>query len=123
MALFSDVDWIIVLTVGAFVLFGREGRVALRQLGRFYARAMRLKDELLREVTDEAGLGFPPGAPRSLRGLLTAETAPPPGYRPGVPAAVSVAPSPAALGPSATSPGTWSVAIPALSGVAPGREP
>ena len=59
MALFSDVDWIVILAVAAFLLFGSQGQQTVRQLGRWYGRLLRFKSELLNEVTRCAGL--PPG--------------------------------------------------------------
>ena len=92
MALFSDIDWIIVLGVGALLLFGPEGGTTVRQLGRWYGRALRLKQELLSEVARAADLPLPAGgAPGSLRAaLLGLEGADPP--RIGIPAAVRTPP-------------------------------
>ena len=49
MTLFSDVDWAILLIAGGFLLLGKDSRGLLRTLGRYYGRAMRLKQELLAE--------------------------------------------------------------------------
>lgn len=68
MALFSDVDWIVILAVAAFLLFGSQGRDFVRQIGRLYGRAMRLKSELLSEITQSTGL--PTGTSGSLRQAL-----------------------------------------------------
>ncbi|MHB8352319.1 MAG: hypothetical protein ACYDFT_06520 [Thermoplasmata archaeon] len=68
MALFSDVDWIVILAVAAFLLFGSEGRDFVRQMGRLYGRALRLKSELLSEITQSTGL--PTGGSASLRQAL-----------------------------------------------------
>jgi hypothetical protein len=54
MGLFSDVDWVIIVAVAAFLLFGRENAQVLRTLGRWYGRAVRLKQELLSEVSQAA---------------------------------------------------------------------
>lgn len=61
MALFSDIDWVILLAVGAFLLFGKGDPQILRTAGRWYAKAMHLKQELLAEVTRAADL--PPTLP------------------------------------------------------------
>jgi hypothetical protein len=71
MTLFSEMDWIVLIAVGAFFLLGRDGGAILRQVGRWYGRAVNLKRELLAEVTRSAGLpGMPGGGPGSLRALL-----------------------------------------------------
>jgi hypothetical protein len=70
-ALFSDLDWLILLAVGAFVLFGRGGASTVRQLGRWYARALRLKQELVGEFARAADLPMPlDGSAGSLRAAL-----------------------------------------------------
>ena len=56
MALFSDFDWVILAAVGAFLLMGRGAGDVMRAMGRYYGRAIRLKNELLAEVTKSAGL-------------------------------------------------------------------
>lgn len=56
MALFSDVDWIVLLAVAAFLLFGSQGREVVRNLGRLYARAMRFRADMMREITSSTGL-------------------------------------------------------------------
>jgi hypothetical protein len=96
-ALFSDIDWLILLAVGAFLLLGEHGGATVRQLGRWYGRAMRLKQELVGEVARAADLPLPAGAPSgSLRAaLLGLET--PPGTTRGIPVAVRTPP----VGPSA----------------------
>lgn len=78
MALFSDVDWIVILAVAAFLLFGSQGQQTVRQLGRWYGRMLRFKSELLNEVTRSAGL--PPGTTPSsvsIRAALLGEIAAP----------------------------------------------
>jgi hypothetical protein len=71
MALFSDIDWIIIAGVATFLLFGRESRGTLRMLGRWYGRAMRVKQELLSEFSKAAELPPPPaGQPWSMRAAL-----------------------------------------------------
>ena len=119
MALFSDIDWVILLGVAAFLLLGRENATILRTLGRYYGRAMRLKQELLSEFTQAAELPPPTAArPLSLRQtLLGDEILGSPGS--GIPIAVttppvavarpSVEPFPS-TGPFA--PGVWSIAVP-----------
>jgi len=76
--LFSDVDWLIVLGVGAFLLLGQDGGRTVRQLGRWYGRALRLKHELVSEVARAADLPVPADASgASLRtALLGAELGP-----------------------------------------------
>jgi Sec-independent protein translocase protein TatA len=59
MALLSDIDWMILLAAGGLLLFGRESPDLLRTLGRWYGRALRLKQELLSEVTRAADLPTP----------------------------------------------------------------
>ena len=92
MALFSDIDWIIVVGVGAFLLLGPESGTTVRQLGRWYGRAVRLKQELLNEVARAAETPLPAGgAPGSIRAaLLGLEGAGPP--RVGIPAPVRTPP-------------------------------
>jgi hypothetical protein len=120
MALFSDIDWVIILGVGAFFLFGQRNGELLRTLGRYYGRAMRLKRELLSEFTDAAELPTgPQGRPLSIRQVVL-------GYdgegRPsGIPLAVTsppVAPRPG-FDPTPYSPafggGTWSIALPSIA--------
>lgn len=121
MALFSDVDWIIVAAVVVFLLFGRGNRELLRTLGRWYGRAGRLKQELLGEIRRAADL--PESVPEgrlSLRGTLLGFD-PVPTQTSGVPAAVRTAPAamaaPLALAPGSTSGypvATWSAAVPGL---------
>jgi hypothetical protein len=128
-ALFSDVDWIIIVAVGTFLLFGDRGHEFMRQLGRLYGRFLRLKEELMSDLTTAAGL--PPSAANgslSLRqallgdeflgGAATASPASPPALLASPPSpgivtqaaplnlrSVETLSYGAALGP-----GTWSVA-------------
>ena len=126
MALFSDIDWIIILGVAAFLLFGQGNGALLRTFGRYYGRAMRLKQELLSEFTQAAELPTnPPGRPLSIRQFVLGYDAT--GQPSGIPAAVSVAPGwgprttpespsylPAPYAPALAG-GTWSVARPSPS--------
>ncbi len=92
MALFSDIDWIIIAGVAGFLLFGRENRGVLRMLGRWYGRAMRLKQELLEEFSRAAEISPPTaGTPWSIRSAIL-EVGSPTGRTRGVPAAVRVPP-------------------------------
>lgn len=124
MALFSDVDWIIILAVAVFLLFGRGNAEVLRTLGRWYGRVGRLKQELLAEFVKAADLPPPaPGQPLSIRGALL-------GLDPletrgrGIPAAVRVppanapAPVPALVGPwtGGLPVPTWSMTVPVTPG-------
>lgn len=94
MALLSDIDWLIILAVGAFLLFGRGNAQALRTLGRWYGRAARLKQELLGEFAKAADLPLPNGgASGSIRSALLGLGADPPATR-GVPIAVRTPPGP-----------------------------
>ena len=73
MGLFSDLDWLIILGVGAFLLFGENGGQTVRQFGRWYGRAMRLKQELVGEFARAADLPVAAGSPGgSLRAALLA---------------------------------------------------
>jgi len=68
MALFSDVDWVIIAVVAAFLFLGPQGRPFIRQMGRWYARLLQFKTELMSEVTAAAtGSGAPIANPSSLR--------------------------------------------------------
>lgn len=109
MALFSQVDWLIVLAVGSFLLFGKGNSQALRTLGRWYGRAAKLKQELLGEFAKAADLPLPVGAsPGSLRAALLGVGAEAPTSR-GIPAAVRTPPvSPAGPSPSEP-PVPWAV--------------
>lgn len=110
MALFSELDWIIIAGVGAFLFLGPENRAVMRELGRWYGRAVRLKRELLSDLSQAADLPPPtPGRPSSLRQVLLDGLEAPSGQVSGIPAAVAVAPAawtqrpaPAAARPSAS---------------------
>jgi hypothetical protein len=106
MALFSDVDWVIVVAVAAFLLFGKGNTEVLRTMGRWYGRAGRLKQDLLSEFTRAADLPAP-GTPGqvSFRGALLGLD-PPVSQTRGIPAAV-------------TSPPVLSVVLPPPGGSAP----
>jgi len=92
MALFSDMDWAIIAIVAAFLLFGKESGQTMRTIGRWYGRAMRLKQELLGEITKAADLPIAPGQPLSIRGALLGID-PPALQVSGIPVAVRVPPS------------------------------
>jgi hypothetical protein len=123
-ALFSDMDWVIIAAVAAFLLFGKENGEILRTLGRWYGRAGRLKQDLLAEFTTAADLPLPGpgGAGLTIRGALLGLD-PAPVQSSGIPAAVSTAPatpspiSPAP-GPSPWTGGyptpTWSMTVPVV---------
>jgi hypothetical protein len=70
MALFSDVDWLVILGVAAFLLFGAPGRDFARQIGRLYARAARFRQEMVGEIVGSVGL--PTGTPLTSSGLRAA---------------------------------------------------
>jgi hypothetical protein len=123
MALFSDIDWIIILAVAVFLLFGRGNAEVLRTLGRWYGRAGRLKQELLAEFTQAAELPLPTaGQPLSLRSALLGLDSN--GARTGIPAAVHVPPA-TASGPIPVTATpwtgglpvpTWSMTVPVVAG-------
>jgi hypothetical protein len=106
MALFSDIDWVILVAVAAFLLFGRGNTEILRTMGRWYGRAGRLKQELLSEFTRAADLPVPMGGPLSIRGALLGID-PPVTHRSGIPAAVTAPPLPAPPRPPPPPEGTW----------------
>jgi hypothetical protein len=77
MALLSDMDWLIILAVGAFLLVGKGDPQLLRTVGRWYGKVMHLKQELLSEVTRVADV--PPlsaDRPISIRTTLLGLDAP-----------------------------------------------
>jgi hypothetical protein len=79
MALLSDMDWLIILAVGAFLLIGKGDPQLLRTVGRWYGKVMHLKQELLSEVTRVADV--PPlsaDRPISIRTTLLGLDAPTP---------------------------------------------
>jgi hypothetical protein len=92
MALFSDIDWMILLVAAAFLLLGKESGPTLRMLGRWYGRAGKIKQELLSEFTKAADLPSTPGANLSIRGALLGLD-PTPTHVSGIPTAVAIAPS------------------------------
>jgi hypothetical protein len=121
MALFSDVDWAILVGVAAFLLLGKEGGPLVRQFGRYYGRMMRVKQELLTEFAKAAEIPAPTaGRPVSLRQTFLSWE-PGDGRSSGIPAAVSVPPgvavaaalpsAPSAWGPG-LGPSTWSGTAP-----------
>jgi hypothetical protein len=68
MALLSDIDWLIILAVGGFLLLGKGDPQLLRTVGRWYGKVVHLKQELLSEVTREAGIpNLSNGQPLSIR--------------------------------------------------------
>jgi hypothetical protein len=91
MALFSDIDWVILLAAAAFLLLGRDNSQLLRTIGRWYGRAGRLKQELLSELTTAAEIPVPVGGPLSIRGALLGLD-PTPTQASGIPAAVTTPP-------------------------------
>jgi hypothetical protein len=120
MALFSDVDWTILLAVGAVLLLGKDGGTVLKQMGRLYGRMNRLKAEILSDFAKAADLPAPvPGQVMSIRQALLSYEPGAPGRATGIPAAVtSPPPVPDALVPIAAAapmglgPSTWSVSYP-----------
>ncbi|HEV2520083.1 MAG TPA: hypothetical protein VGX00_05620 [Thermoplasmata archaeon] len=119
MALFSDIDWAILLVAAAFLLLGKESQAILRTIGRYYGRAMRLKQELLAEVAHAADLPTPAaGAPVSLRSALLGESTDPIPHTGHVPVAVThapllTAPPSGSTWTGAVGPQSWSLALPA----------
>ena len=123
MALLSDIDWIILVAVGAFLLLGKESGAVLRQFGRYYGRLARLKQELLADFAKAADLP-PPVAGRAptLRQALVQMAEPTAPRAAAVPVAVTTPPIPAyATGSvigdhgAGLGPGTWSMAVPAVT--------
>ncbi|HTW39674.1 MAG TPA: hypothetical protein VMF04_02295 [Thermoplasmata archaeon] len=121
MALFSDLDWVILLGAAAFLFLGRDNGQLLRTVGRWYARAGKLKQELLAEFTKAAEIPMPVNGALSIRGALLGLD-PTPTQSSGIPAAVTTAPGPA---PRAVEPAwipwtgsypmpTWSMTLPAV---------
>jgi len=92
MALFSDVDWVIIAVVAAFLLLGKENAGTLRTLGRWYGRALRMKQELLGELTKSVDLPIAAGQPLSIRGAILG-IEPPATHMSGIPAAVRIPPT------------------------------
>jgi hypothetical protein len=121
MALFSDIDWMIILAAAVFLFFGKDNAHFLRTLGRWYGRAGKLKQELLAEFQQAADLPTPVNGPLSIRGALLG-LEPIPTHSTGIPAAVTTAPGPV---PRPIEPSwipwtgsypmaTWSATVPAL---------
>ncbi len=124
MSLFSDVDWVILLGVGVFLLFGSRNVEIMRTFGRWYGRMIHLKQQLLSEVTKAADL--PPalaGQPHSLRATLfgvdgttthvsgiPAVVTHPPGipYRPALPSDIPWVAAGSAVP-------TWSISLPSVA--------
>lgn len=95
MALFSDLDWLIIAAVALFLLFGRQNADTLRTLGRWYGKAVHLKQELLTEFSRAAELPISGGAPAaSIRAALLGVASSPPAGSRGIPVAVRTPPSP-----------------------------
>ncbi|MCI4339429.1 MAG: hypothetical protein L3J68_03750 [Thermoplasmata archaeon] len=123
MALFSDIDWVIVLAAAAFLLLGKDNSQLLRTLGRWYGRAGRIKQELLAEFTKAAEIPAPVGGQLSIRGALLG-LEPTPTHMSGIPTAVTTPPAATARpieptwGPwtGGYPTPTWSVTVPALPG-------
>jgi len=92
MALFSDIDWLILVAAALFLFLGKDNAQLLRTLGRWYARAGRLKQELLSEFARAAEIPTPVTGPLTIRGALLGLD-PPPTHMTGIPAAVTTAPS------------------------------
>ena len=80
MALFSDVDWVIIAVVAAFLFMGPQGQPFIRQMGRWYGRFLQLKSELMSEVAASMGTdGSTSASTSSLRAsLLGPEPSPEP---------------------------------------------
>lgn len=122
MALFSDIDWVILLAVAAFLLVGRENGAVLRQFGRYYGRFVRLKQELMADFAKAADLPVAdPRAPLTVRSALVQLADPTPSRTVSIPAAVTTTPLAAYAGAlrtdgqgGALGPGMWSVAVPAI---------
>lgn len=135
MALFSDIDWIILAGVAALLIFGsRDGAGVMRTIGRYYARLMTAKQQMFDEVAKAADL--PPstgGRPAGLRAaLLGTEDGRSTWNVSAIPAVVTTPPSPAYrpthapeipwTGPGLPTP-TWSVVVlpPVAAGVQEGE--
>lgn len=122
MAIASDLDWVILLGAATFLLFGTKSRETMRTLGRWYGRAMRMKQEMLAEVAKAAEIPLPAsGGPLGLRSVFLGVE---PSVISGIPAAVSIPTTPIAaplppiggLWSSAPPVPTWSIALPAVPG-------
>ncbi|MEM0128694.1 MAG: hypothetical protein QXG65_00795 [Thermoplasmata archaeon] len=125
MSLFSDVDWLIIAGVAAFLLFGDRNVELMRTFGRWYGRLTQMKQQMLTEVTRAADLPSSPlaGPPASLRAaFLGVDGAGAPRVS-GIPAVVTTPPAVAFRTPSISASGwngpgigtpTWSVALPSI---------
>jgi hypothetical protein len=117
-ALFSDVDWVVLLAVSAFIFLGPGSGATVRQLGRYYARLLQFKQQMLGELAKAAELPVPaPGQPLSLRqSILDLDVAP--SRASGIPAAVSSPPmapavaAPVPAAPAGFGPTTWATSSP-----------
>src|SRR5487761_307175 len=101
MALFSDIDWVIIAAVGVLLLFGsKNGGGVMRTIGRYYARMMSMK---------QAFLGVDSTSPDHVSGVPAMVSIPPsvpyrPTYQPEVPWTGDGLPTP-----------TWSVVLPPVA--------
>jgi hypothetical protein len=96
---------VVLLGVAAFLLFGQKSGTFVREAGRWYGRAMRLKGELLGELRRAAELPIPTaGATPSIRAALFEWEPRSDGVSP-----LSAGPRPAY---AAAATGSWSVARP-----------
>jgi hypothetical protein len=111
MTLFSDVDWLILVVVAVFLLLGKESGSTLRMLGRWYARAGKLKQELLQEFSRAAEIPTLPGNRLTIRGTLLGLD-PAPTHVSGIPAAVTVAPAIRSSPTVAPAVGPWTGGMP-----------
>ncbi len=92
MALLSDIDWGILLSVAAFFVLGKEGGTVVKQIGRVYGRLSGLKSDLLAEFARAAELPTPTrvGSTSIRQTLLGLDV--PTGRASGIPAAVAAPP-------------------------------
>jgi hypothetical protein len=119
-AIFSDMDWVILIGVGVFLFFGKDNGQIIRQIGHWYGRMVRMKNEAMAEVTDAAQLPRTVfNRPASLREtFLSSEYFGGTTSGSGIPAAVTVAPvvtekpsnEPFPYS-SYVGPGTWSMTL------------
>lgn len=126
MALFSDIDWVIILGVGVFLLFGSHSAPnVMRTIGQYYGRLMSMKQQLVTEVSKAADVpASRSGQPTSLRAVFLGIDPSPTGHVSGIPAVVTTPPGPAYrptshpeipwTGGGVPTP-TWSVVLPPLS--------
>lgn len=109
--------------MGAFLLLGKENGAVLRQIGKYYGRLTRLKQELLADFSKAADLPAPvPGRPFTIRSALVQAVDPGPSRASHVPVAVTTAPIPltatgilTGVHGAGVGQGTWSLAIPAVT--------